>query len=582
MPSVSSLLKSAESTQRRIRQQQDAEVAYEWQQSAKTYDDFQAYQGYLKDQAKKVSDPSELLNYEKTVNSARSSFVSNEIQRQSIGVLEGRTTNTEKKQAMTQLYYMAADEGNFDLAQSLNLQIDNLDLRIQAEADAAQALAGKMATLQAKSVEDAVDILKSYGKELNDIYREKGPEQFTKEMQQYAQELGVEPGDFFGMHLRIAQEINTVFDNELASDTDPDNQRKFQKAKNTFNSSNAIELPGSNGKSLNVSYQDLVDQADAARTGQTIFRAVKTADGTVFERNKETGFVWGRDESGNYRAIKTYQPNTDYTSTVYKTQVNSKGDTEYLDSKGNIVAIKGKDGSTRGINGKGVKDAAKQNYSDLLKQNGFNVISGNGSEYIEIATPKDLMGLVPSETVQLYVNRDGQLQVAANDGKFYDFGFDADSGKFTGYLKDQPNPITMLDDNFSQDFISKLDKNKLPGGTIGIVDTGLASSQLLRVGEFTRADIANKEQLAKLEKARQEADARAKAQAVQAIQPTLNPQLAPQVNLQSPVNSVQRLQPANEKAFQSQSTAQNLQGSSSRAQNLGINQSGSRGVTIRL
>jgi hypothetical protein len=582
MPGISSLLKSAEATQRRIRQQRDAEVAYEWQLSAKTYEDFQAYQGYLRSQASSATDPSDLLGYEKNINSARSSYVSNEIQRQSIDVIEGRSTNTEKKSAMTRLYYMSVDEGNFDLAQSMNLQIDNLDLKIQAEADAAQALAGKMAILQAKSVEDAVDLLKGYSKELNDIYREKGPEQFNKEMSQYAEELGVAPGDFFGMHLRIAQEVNSVYDNELASDSDPDNQRKFQKAKNTFNSSNAIELPGTNGKSISVSYQDLVDQADAARTGQTIFRAVKTADGTGFERNKETGFVWGRDEAGNYRAIKTYQPTTDYSSTVYKTQISSKGDTQYLDSNDQVVAVKGKDGNIRGINGKTINDASKQNYADLLKQNGFNVISGGGSDYIEIATPRDLMGLVPSETTQLYVNKDGQLQVVGENGNLYNFGFDQDSGKFTGYLKDQPNPITMLNDNFSQDFLNKLDRNNLPGGTIGIVDTGLASSQLLRVGEFTRADIANKEQLAKLEKARQEADTRAKAQAVQAIQPTLNPQLAPQVNLQSPANALQRLQPDANVQLQSPSTAQNLQGSSSRSQNVNLNQGPSRGVTIRL
>lgn len=581
MPSVSSLLKSAEATQRRIRQQQDARVAYEWQQSAKTYDDFQAYSSYLKEQAGKTTDPTDLLGYQKNIDSARSSFVSNEIQRQSIDVLEGRTTNTDKKSAMTRLYFMAVDEGNLDLAQSLNLQIDNLDLKIQSEAQAAQALAGKMAALNAKSVEDAVDTLKGFSLELNDLYREKGPEQFTKEMSQYAQELGVQPGDFFGMHLRIAQEINNTFDNELQADSDPDNQRKFQKAKNAFNSDKSIELPSVNGKTLKVSYQDLVDQADAARTGQTIFRAVKTAEGTVFERNKETGFVWGRDENGNYRAIKTYQPNTDYTSNVYKTQVNNKGDTEFLDAKGNVVAIQGKDGNTRGINGKSIKDAEKRNYADLLKQNGFNVISGSGSDYIEIATPKDLMGIVPSETVQLYVNKDGQLQVAGQDNQYYNLDFDQSTGKFTGLLKDQPNPITMLSDNFSQDFISKLDKNAIAPGTVGIVDTGLASSQLLRTAEFTRADIANKEQLQKLEAARVEAAKRAQVEASRALQPTINPQLAPQVNLQSPVDAVQRLQPVNNQPLQSPTTGNTLQGNVGGRQTLNQSSKG-RGVTIRI
>lgn len=569
MASISSLLKSAEATQRRIRQQQDAEVAYEWQLSAKTYADFQAYSKYLDTQAKTTNDPSELLGYRKSIDGARSGYVSNEIQRKSIDVLEGRSTNTQKKEDMTKLFYEAYDAGNLDLAQGLNLQIDNLDLRIQAEAESAQALAGKMAALNAKSVDDAIDQLKGYSEELNNLYREKGVKAFTKEMSAYADELGVEPGDFFGMHLRLAQEINSVYDSALASDTDPDNQRKFQKAKNAFNTTASIKLPGANGNNLSVTYQDLVDQADAARTGQTLFRTVQTSDGTTFERNKETGFVWGRDENGNYRAISMYNPKTDYTSGTFRTKQDSKGNTIYLDSAGTEVAIRGKDGNVRGLNGKSIDDAAKQSYKDLLAQNGFNVISGDG-DYIEVATPTELVGTLASDTVRLYVNRDGKLQIADEGGQMYNLEFDETTGQvkrdrngLVALLKDTPNPITMLDDNFSQEFINKLDKSTLPQGAIGIVDTGLASTQLLKAGEFTRADIADKQRIAQLEIARREAQNR-QAQAVQAIQPTINPQLTPKVNIQAPIDSVQRLQPVSQKPLQSPTTADMLQGGGSR------------------
>lgn len=566
MASISSLLKGAEATRKKIRQQQDAEVAYEWQQSAKTYGDFQAYTSYLSGQAQKTNDPSELLTYQKSTDSARSGYISNDIQRKSIDVLEGRTTNTQKRSDMTRLYYMAADAGNLDLAQSLNLQIDNLDLHIQQEAQAAQALAGKLSALNAKSIDDAVDKLKGYSQELNTLFKEKGTKKFTDEMAQYSQELGVKPGDFFGMHLRIAQEVNNVYDNALASDTSPDNQRKFQKDKNTFNSTNSISLPAANGGELKVSYQDLVDQADAARTGQTIFRTVQTGDGTTFERNKETGFVWGRDENGAYRAIQVYQPTTNYTSTAYKTKVDSSGNTIYLDAKGQEVAIQGKDGNVRGLNGKSVNDAVKRDYKDLLKQNGFNIVSDSDG-YIEIANPMgqkingigvDIPGTA-SETIRLYKNPNGQLQIVGDNSQYYNLGFDDKTGQFTGLLKDQPNPITMLSDNFSQDFISKLDMNRLPAGAVGIVDTGLASSQLLRTAEFTRADIANKQQLEQLDRARAEAAQRG-AQATQALQPTLNPQAAPNVNIQAPAASVQRLQPVATVPLQAPSTAGLLQG----------------------
>lgn len=585
MAAISSLLKSAETAQKRIQQQNDAEVAYEWQMSAKTYGDLQAYSQYINTQASKTSDPSALLTYQKASDGARSAFTSNEIQRQSIDVLEGRTTNTQKKSAMTDLYFAAADAGNLDLAQSLNLQIDNLDVKIQGEADAAQALAGKLAALNAKSVGDAIDTLKGYSDQLNTLFQEKGVKGFTDEMTSYAKELGVQPGDFFGMHLRIAQEINSTYDNALASDSDPSNQRTYQQEKNAFNTQASIALPSVNGSTLKVSYQDLVNQADAARTGQTIFRTVDTGEGTVFERNKETGFVWGRDENGNYRAIPVYQPNTDYTSQTYSTKVDSNGNTIYLDKNGATVATQSKNGSVQGVNGKSINDAAKRNYSDLLKQNGFNIISDSGG-YIEIANPmgQKINGIGvdignASETIRLYKNPDGQLQIVGDNNQYYNLGFDQQTGQFTGLLKDQPNPITMLSDNFSQDFISKLDRSQLPAGTIGIADTGLASTQLLQAGEFTRADIANRQQLDQLAQAQAQAEKAAKVQAAQAIQPTVNPQLTPTVNLQAPNNSAQRLQPA-AAPLQAPSNAQVLQGSSSGNQN--INMTGSSGQTIRL
>lgn len=575
MPSTSSLLKSADATRKKIRQQQDAEVAYEWQLSAKTYDDFQAYSKYLKDQSEKTNDPSELLNYRKAVNSARSAYISNDIQRQSIDVIEGRSTNTQKKDAMTRLYYMAADEGNLDLAQSLRLQIDNLDIKIQNEAQAAQNLAGSLASLNANSVEDAVTQLKGFQNELNSLFKEKGTKQFTEEMAQYAQELGVEPGDFFGMHLKIAQEINKVYDDALASDTDPTNQRKFQTAKNNFNKSASIPLPSATGKDMKVTYQDLVDQADAARTGQTLFGTVQTGEGTVFSRNKETGFVWGRTEDGTYRPITVYKPKTDYTSGAYKTQIDSKGNVQYLDAKGQVVATQSKGGEIKGVNGRSIEDAAKRDYKDLLKQGGFNVISAEG-DYIKIATPPELLNQgVVSETVILYVNPEGKLQVAGQNDQYYNLEFDSATGEYTGLTKDLPNPITMLNDNFSQDFISKIDKSALPAGAIGIVDTGLASTQLLNVAEFTRGDIENKKQIARIEAARVEEEKRKQADAIQAAalqqqqisratatsQSTVNPQPSPRINIQVPTASAQKLLPASTKQLQSKGNiGQQLQG----------------------
>lgn len=100
MPGVTSLLKSAQSTQKKIRSQEEAEIAYEWSISQKTYDQYLQYKSYLDENAAKSSDPSEILSYRKKTNSAYSAYTSNEIQRQSINVIEGRGSNSDKYNSM--------------------------------------------------------------------------------------------------------------------------------------------------------------------------------------------------------------------------------------------------------------------------------------------------------------------------------------------------------------------------------------------------------------------------------------------------------------------------------------------------
>jgi len=144
MPSVSSLLKSAQSTQRKIAEQQDAQVAYDWSLSAKTYGDFITYKEYLDSRRDFYGeDASKLLTLDKTITSARKAYTSNEIQRQNINIIEGTGTNESKYQKMVDLFYEAVDNGDYDLAQTLNLQLDNLSVKMQQEQIAAQEAAGR-------------------------------------------------------------------------------------------------------------------------------------------------------------------------------------------------------------------------------------------------------------------------------------------------------------------------------------------------------------------------------------------------------------------------------------------------------
>lgn len=138
MAGTSSLLRSAASTQKKIAEQQDAQVAYDYSLSAKTYQDFQQYSEYLNSRRGVYSnDASKLLTLEKTVNAARKAYTTNEIQRANIDIIEGRSTSQDKYQKLTDLFYQAVDNNDYDQATSLNLQLDNLSVKMQNEAQVA-------------------------------------------------------------------------------------------------------------------------------------------------------------------------------------------------------------------------------------------------------------------------------------------------------------------------------------------------------------------------------------------------------------------------------------------------------------
>lgn len=137
MPTTTSLLKSAAATRKKIQGQQDALVAFEWENSAQTYQDFQTYSKYLEDRQKEASDPSEALSYATKQRSARRSYTSNELQRQQLGIMEGRATTADKMAAVKDLYFQAIENGDLNLAQNLYSQWDALSIKLQNEQETA-------------------------------------------------------------------------------------------------------------------------------------------------------------------------------------------------------------------------------------------------------------------------------------------------------------------------------------------------------------------------------------------------------------------------------------------------------------
>ena len=135
--SVSSLLKQAQAAYERQQSYNDSIAAYEWELSAKTEQDWNKYQAYLKERQGKTNDAAKKLEMEKKLTSTYRAFNSAEIQRASLAVNYGDINKTQKYNMMFGLLQRAYANGDFELAGNIESQMASLSVQIQNEANAA-------------------------------------------------------------------------------------------------------------------------------------------------------------------------------------------------------------------------------------------------------------------------------------------------------------------------------------------------------------------------------------------------------------------------------------------------------------
>lgn len=451
--SISSLLRSAQSAQDKIKSFNDAMAAYQWDNSLKTYDDFVAYSNYLQSQAATSADPMDQLTYQKRINTARSGYISNEIQRQSINVIEGAGSNTDKYNKMVNLYYQAADAGQYDLAQSLRLQLDNLSVTIQNEQRASfasgSASTAKYATAIDNQVKDAVQMIEDNATAFGQEFQRLGAAGFQAEY----------GSDYFSILSRMVQSgdpnnpgLMEIYNQAMGVNPDPTKVKNYQKSFNSLanGGSTGFEVPGV-GK---VTTKDLQDQAYANSVGQTLFSTIETADGVQFTKNKISGYQYGRDENGNWNLIPIYSPTQDYTANA---TFNGKPVDSYA----------GKDG--------------------LLAQNNFEVVTNtDGNLTVRNTGQFDKFGIPRGSQIQMYVDANGNLQFVHNNTP-YTLNFDEKTGKYLNATQETPNPIMSLVGNgatsgFNNRFLSQQDLTNLPGGSIGLIDTTSPFARFMEAG----------------------------------------------------------------------------------------------------
>lgn len=123
---TSALLKTQKSRQNEIWGQEDSLKDYEWTLSDKSPEAYAAYiQHYKNRMNSPQADGDKMLTYQKRLSSANKAYTSNEIQRASIDIIEGRQPEEYKIQVLEDMYTQAYQLGDMDLAQSLRYQLDN-------------------------------------------------------------------------------------------------------------------------------------------------------------------------------------------------------------------------------------------------------------------------------------------------------------------------------------------------------------------------------------------------------------------------------------------------------------------------
>lgn len=151
MAKTTALLRTQASRQQTIWGKEDEYVDYLYNNSFKTAADFNDYMAHYASRAENPqADPDKLLSYQKKVDSGRKGHISNEIQRASIEVAEGNQPDTYKLAVLENLYTQAYEEGLYDTAQNLRLQIDNQYIKMQNQAAAGYAQAAQTQTQTAQ------------------------------------------------------------------------------------------------------------------------------------------------------------------------------------------------------------------------------------------------------------------------------------------------------------------------------------------------------------------------------------------------------------------------------------------------
>jgi hypothetical protein len=233
--SVSSLLRTSVSLANQAQAIQDQQMAYEWGSSGYSDAAYQKYSDYINGRVSALNTAGGLTNASKalsmmtTLRAANRTYVSAGISRQTMQVMIGNASLTDKYNYLTGAFTQANSNGDATLAQSLMGQAysvyQQIQLQNQQATDAANANIKAGGTKAAKGYGDAADNMTADLKAFNIAYAHAGPDQLNKlttdflksHKEQYAA-IGVvpQPGmkpNYFDIVSGAVQAISKIYNN---------------------------------------------------------------------------------------------------------------------------------------------------------------------------------------------------------------------------------------------------------------------------------------------------------------------------------------------------------------------------------
>lgn len=443
MASISSLLKQAEAARKRQLAFEQDVAAYNWSISAKTPDDWAEYSAFLNDRLAQTTDPSQLLTYTRTLQTSENAFVSAEIERESIKILEGNGTLQTKLAKVSELLTRAYERGNFDLAQNLYKQGLTLQDQIANEQERAQRVAGAMALNQSKDLEELVGKLEN-GTGIIQV----GDGEAYKSLYEINQELKVKGDTDAGLFtdaFLTTQAIRELVETAYVTATSQDAVDYIEdKLRPVLDGSKQYSIGGTK---LTASDIDLAYRSALANNPVFSVTTGVDAEGAptfAIKKNVVEDFTWVRNDDGSYEAVAVQSRMTNESLQTQLSDTGARLGAEQQFKRGDEVRIFNEKTGKYELTKLASDEKLSPFYDRVSKQTVFR----KADDSLTIANRLALLGY----TVE--TGQDGRVTITTRDGRIYtDAALEGNKIRFRG------------------------DPNEFSGGTSGIYEINLTDVQ---------------------------------------------------------------------------------------------------------